>query len=558
MHFAMKRYYLILSISLSLHSALGVNCIASAQSKDSKESKSNKNRIIRRDEREIKRDQSEVNKLSQELKKLESEKQSHRVQREESWIKNEEKALQKQETQLQKQINKLSGTMPPVTPPPPPPPPVTPPVTPPPPPPPVTPPVTPPPPPPPVTPPVTPPPPPPVTPPVTPPPPPPVTPPPPPPPVTPPPVTPPPPPPPVNTGANGDGGNNIFKVQEFPANNMLNTMVTGCPVDPKSDYYMSIFGLNSPLYCDFNSISYQGGTIGIPYNVIQPGQGKMVNVKIVAWPAESDPGPYLMPIDQTQIKMEGSPWTGTQGNPDANGELGTPSGSGDSHYLGLDVANGISYELFHAQSDGSGNWTADSGSIFKLNSNAERTPGNTSACAYGYSLLVPLAKYAEVATGAINHAISINVSKTNYTYNWPANHYAETNPAGPPMGIMLRLKAGSAASLIPKAPLQAKIILQALAKYGAIVTQNGGVFYLNGDPNEGWVQDQLSWIKNNVTAKDLEFIDVSSLMIAPSTAQALPPSGSGTSSSSGTSGSTGGTTGVSIESHHEHSAARKN
>ncbi len=411
MHFAMKRYYLILSISLSLHSALGVNCIASAQSKDSKESKSNKNRIIRRDEREIKRDQSEVNKLSQELKKLESEKQSHRVQREESWIKNEGKKLQNQESQLQKQINKLGGTMPPVTPPPPPPP-VTPPVTPPPPPPPVTPPVTPPPPPPPVTPPVTPPPPPPpVTPPVTPPPPPPpVT-----PPVTPPPVTPPvtPPPPPVQSGVNP-----FYGVQDFPANNMLNTPVTNCPVDPNSAVYINqAVSMNSGgnrLYCDFNNED-NGGITGIPFNVVAtPSAGHLVNVTLGAYKSESDPGPYLVP--NTAPKVEGSSY-GTNGNPDAYGEEGGPTGSGDSHLITVDLTNKKTYELIGAQQNGSGNWSADGGAIFDMTSNAERTPGYTSACAYGYSLFLPLAKFAEYQQqGGFNHAISVNWKQTRHGY----------------------------------------------------------------------------------------------------------------------------------------------
>ncbi len=132
----------------------------------------------------------------------------------------------------------------------------------------------------------------------------------------------------------------------------------------------------------------------------------------------------------------------------------------------------------------------------------------------------------------------------------------------PLMGSYIRLTSDAASRLIPAAKAagcpQSAAILQALATYGGIITQNSGsMFTINGDANDGWKSSDLGWIKAHTVLTDIEVIDVSGLEIAPSTAQALSSTGSGSSGTSGTS-SSGGTAGVSIESHHEHSAARKN
>jgi hypothetical protein len=217
-----------------------------------------------------------------------------------------------------------------------------------------------------------------------------------------------------------------------------------------------------------------------------------------------------------------------------------------------------------------GSWTAGSGAIFKLSSNAERQPpGQTSACAFGYSVLVPLAKYAEIQQqGAINHAIGINVAKVDTSgWQWPADHAAGQagQPLWPQQGQYMRLKASSAATLIPAAKAagcpQAAAILQALATYGAIIQEQGADWYLNGDPNVGWNHNDLEFIKSNtVGSRDMEYIDVSALEISPTTAQANSPTSvygtSGTSSVSSTNGSSG-TSGLSInESHHTKSQPR--
>src|SRR6202011_6071439 len=90
-----------------------------------------------------------------------------------------------------------------------------------------------------------------------------------------------------------------------------------------------------------------------------------------------------------------------------------------------------------------GSWNADSGAAWNLNSDALRPASWTSADAAGLPILPGLARYDEVASGAITHALRFTVSSTQQAYLWPARHQASsnTNPNLPPMGLRLRLKA---------------------------------------------------------------------------------------------------------------------
>jgi hypothetical protein len=71
---------------------------------------------------------------------------------------------------------------------------------------------------------------------------------------------------------------------------------------------------------------------------------------------ESDPGPYPVP--------PGAPIEGG------------PNGDGDRHVLVVDRDRGKLYELFSARPDLNGRgWSAGSGAVFDLKSNALRPPG---------------------------------------------------------------------------------------------------------------------------------------------------------------------------------------
>src|SRR5207248_10009556 len=88
-------------------------------------------------------------------------------------------------------------------------------------------------------------------------------------------------------------------------------------------------------------------------------------------------------------------------------------------------------------------WSAGSGAIWRLDSNALRPAGWTSADAAGLPILPGLARWDEVAAGHIDLALRFTVQHTRRAYVYPARHYASTltDPDLPPMGLRLRLRS---------------------------------------------------------------------------------------------------------------------
>jgi len=150
-------------------------------------------------------------------------------------------------------------------------------------------------------------------------------------------------------------------------------------------------------------------------------------------------------------------------------------------------------------------WNCDSGAVFDLNSNALRPAGWTSADAAGLPIFPGLVRYDEVfERREIRHALRFTVRKTRRAYVYPARHYAssETNPYLPPMGMRVRLKASYDISQFSPAN---QVILRALKKYGMIVADNGGNWFLSGAPDMRWSDEDLGKLKI-VTAADFEVV----------------------------------------------------
>jgi hypothetical protein len=199
---------------------------------------------------------------------------------------------------------------------------------------------------------------------------------------------------------------------------------------------------------------------------------------------ESDPGPYPIP-------------------PDAPVEGGAAS-QGDRHILVIDRDHWKSYELFSAYPSGPG-YSAGSGAVFDLGSNAVRPAGWTSADAAGLPIFPGLARYDEaVEQGSIRHALRFTASRTRRAYVFPARHFASsgTDPSLPPMGMRVRLKAGFDASGFPPS---ARAILQALKTYGMFLADNGGNWYISGAPDSRWDDAELNTLKR-LTGNDFEVV----------------------------------------------------
>lgn len=255
----------------------------------------------------------------------------------------------------------------------------------------------------------------------------------------------------------------------FPAGNALNREVASLPASPRSAAYVRSIGLTAHLHPDFG----RNPAYGIPYQVVGRAQPK-VPIHFTSYGSESDAGPYPIP-------------------PSAAIEGGGVSGSGDRHVLVVQEGSCRDYELYDAARSGRG-WNAASGAVFDLRSNALRPAGWTSADAAGLPIFPLLARYQEVSAGAIDHALRVTVPATQRGYVHPATHFASisADPALPPMGLRLRLKAS-----YPLAGFggQALVILRALKRYGLIVADNGSPWFITGAPSPGWNEASLQQLE---------------------------------------------------------------
>jgi hypothetical protein len=259
----------------------------------------------------------------------------------------------------------------------------------------------------------------------------------------------------------------------FPKTNPWNRDISALPVAPNSATLIASIGLDASLHPDFSN---QGG-YGIPFNVVGRTQ-KKVRVTF-DYADESDRGPYPIPA---RPKIE--------------------RGS-DRHLLIVDRDACKLYELFAAQRSGN-RWTAGSGAIFNLRSNALRPLGWTSADAAGLAIFPGLARYGEVKAGVIDHALRFTAPRTRRAFVSPARHQAgsSSDPSLPPMGVRVRLKAS--VSLAGYGP-QSRIVLRALKRYGMILADNGSPWYITGAPSTGWNDDDLHGL-HRITGKDFEVV----------------------------------------------------
>jgi hypothetical protein len=254
----------------------------------------------------------------------------------------------------------------------------------------------------------------------------------------------------------------------FPASNPWNQRVDRLPVAANSDAIIRSIGPDETMHADFGSGLWEGGPIGIPITVVRRGQRK-VRVAF-EYADESNRGPYPIPRN---VKIEG----GRQSD-------------GDRHALIVDRDSCRLYELFALYPTSGGGWRAGSGAIWNLRSNRLRPAGWTSADAAGLPILPGLARYDEVARGKIDHALRFTVRRTRRAYVYPARHYASdsNDPNLPPMGLRLRLKASYPTTGFPR---QARIVLEALKRYGMLVADNGSDWYVTGAPDPRWSNEQL-------------------------------------------------------------------
>jgi hypothetical protein len=260
-------------------------------------------------------------------------------------------------------------------------------------------------------------------------------------------------------------------------------------VDPNSNNIINFIGSNVTLYADFAAGTYRRSTIGIPYNVVTATQPK-INISIKEYAAESDPNPVPIPF----------------------GALieGYPKPSGDRHLLVLEKDNCWLYELYNATYNSrKGAWSASSMAIWDLFLGSERPYTWTSADAAGLPIFPGLARYDEVAAGVINHALRFTLPETRRAFVEPASHWASTitDPDAPPMGMRMRLRSTFDTNPFPP---QARVILEAMKKYGIILADNGSGIFISGAPDSRWDDNDLRTLKS-VHASDFDVIQMGTI-----------------------------------------------
>jgi hypothetical protein len=269
----------------------------------------------------------------------------------------------------------------------------------------------------------------------------------------------------------------------FPADNFWNARVDSLPVHPLSDAWIDSIGRDEGFHMDFGSGTWDGGPIGIPFNIVAGSTVPKFEAKFY-YPDESDSGPYPIPE-----------------NP--NIEYGS-----DHHILTIDTETCILYEIYDASFDGT-NWNGGSGAIWDMTSHALRPESWTSADAAGLPILPGLVRYDEIEAGEITHALRFTVENTA-GYIWPARHQTSEPQNGiPPMGARFRLKADYDISGFTP---EMQILLHAFKTYGIVLADNGSNWYVSGTPDERWDNDMLHLL-DVLSGNDFEAVDSSVMMV---------------------------------------------
>lgn len=276
----------------------------------------------------------------------------------------------------------------------------------------------------------------------------------------------------------------------FPPDSVWNTPIAGLPVHARSDAWLaSMEAGTTELHPDFGPPPY-----GFPFAVVDETHPTVAVDFLYA--DESDRGPYPF-------------------GPDTPLERGS-----DRHALMVDRDSCVLYELYAAYWN-RGDPKAGSGAVFDLRSNALRPDGWTSADAAGLPILPGLVRHDEVQAGAIEHAIRFTARLTDRSHLWPARHDAGAadDDAYPPMGARFRLRASfPLAGFSP----EARVILQAMKRYGLFLADNGSNWYVSGTTDRRWRNALLDELKT-VPAGAFEAVDESMLMVDPDSGKAARP-----------------------------------
>ena len=166
------------------------------------------------------------------------------------------------------------------------------------------------------------------------------------------------------------------------------------------------------------------------------------------------------------------------------------------------LAGCTNFTTRYPQSDGS--WNAGSAAVWDTLADDVRPLTWTSADAAGLSIFAGLARYDEVASGEIKHALRFTLQNSRAAFVPPASHWAATtsNANAAPMGMRMRLKSSFDISGFSATN---QVILKALQQYGMIMADNGSNMFISGAPDDRWDNNDLHNL-GQLTASDFEVV----------------------------------------------------
>ncbi|GAA1479533.1 hypothetical protein GCM10009623_39790 [Nocardioides aestuarii] len=283
----------------------------------------------------------------------------------------------------------------------------------------------------------------------------------------------------------------------FPAESWWHADVSDLPRHRRNKQWKSRMSSDVDLHPDFGPSSGGGPGYGMPVTVVREGH-RRVRVRFT-YASESDRVRYPLGRD-TRIE-------------------GGRRSSGDRHAIVLDRDRCRLYETFATRRK-DGRWRAGSGATWRLDSNALRPDGWTSADAAGLPVLPGLLRWSEVRDREVDHAIRFTTPVTSRWHLWPARHDAGSRDSHrfPPMGARFRLRASYDASQLGG---HAREVVRAMKTYGLVPADNGSAWYFQGERNRHW-PDRLVEDLKQIPASAFVAVDTSSLQVDPDSGATQP------------------------------------
>ncbi|HUG53979.1 MAG TPA: hypothetical protein VMR21_10265 [Vicinamibacteria bacterium] len=285
----------------------------------------------------------------------------------------------------------------------------------------------------------------------------------------------------------------LAALQVFPPDNWWNRDVSGLPLHPDSAKMIASIGPEKPLQYNLD--------MGF---VIVPGDQERVEVKLLDYASESDPGPFPIPdnapIENWPLRrnenLEALP------RPGQTLEEFQREAKGDRHVLVVDPVHGKLHEFYGTSRTRDG-WQALQASTWDLRTGALRKERWTSSDAAGLPVFPAVVRYDECARGMVEHAMRFTVRKTRRAFVLPATHWASQSrdPAHPRMGERFRLRKDFDLAGFPP---HVQAILKGLKKHGMFVADNGSDWWMSIAPDR-----RLEGLEalHRVKGRDFEVVD---------------------------------------------------